>query len=70
MGCIEYWYNSLEEKVDKSAVTTSYQVGWVDYTLQDIFGQKFRQYKIQNAKNMKRKSKSEIHIPASDSKVH
>ena len=50
VGCIEYWNNSFEDKVDKSAVTTSYQVGWVDYTLQDILGQKFRQYIIQNAK--------------------
>ena len=33
--------NSLEDKVDKSAVATSYQVGWIDYTLQDILGQKF-----------------------------
>ena len=25
----------------KSAVATSYQVGWIDYTLQNILGQKF-----------------------------
>ena len=41
VGCGEYQYNSLEDKVDKSAVATSYQVGWIDYTLQDILGQKF-----------------------------
>ena len=33
VGCIEYYYNSLEDKVDKSAVATSYQVGWINYTL-------------------------------------
>ena len=33
--------NSLEDKVDKNAVATSYQVGWIDYALQDILGQKF-----------------------------
>ena len=27
VGCIKYLYNSLESKVDKSAVATSYQVG-------------------------------------------
>ena len=31
---------------------TSYQVGWTDYKFQDIPGQKFRQYHIQNAKNV------------------
>ena len=31
---------------------TSYQVGWIDYTLQDILGQKFGQYNIQNAKTL------------------
>ena len=41
VGCIEYQYNSLESKVDKSAVATSYQVGWIDYTLQNILGQEF-----------------------------
>ena len=41
VGCVEYYYNSLEDKVDKSAVATSYQVDWIDYTLQNILGQKF-----------------------------
>ena len=41
VGCIEYYYSSLEGKVDKSAVATSYQVGWIDYTLQNILGQNF-----------------------------
>ena len=41
LGCIEYWYNSLEDKIDKRAVATPYQVGWIDYTLQNILGQKF-----------------------------
>ena len=41
VGCIEYQYNSLEDKVDKSAVATSYRVGWINYTLQDILDQKF-----------------------------
>ena len=33
-----------------SAVAMSYHKGWIDYTLQNILGQKFWQYKIQNAK--------------------
>ena len=33
VGCIEYQYKSFEDKVDKSAVATSYQVGWIDNTL-------------------------------------
>ena len=41
MGCIEYQYNSLEDKVYKSAVATSYQLGWIDYTRQNILVQKF-----------------------------
>ena len=69
MGCIEYYNNSFEDKVDKSAVAASYQVGWIDYAPQDILGQKFWQYKIQNAKNLQWKCKSEIHTPASDSEV-
>ena len=52
MGCTEYYYNNLEDKVDESAVATSYQVGWIYYTLQDIIGQKFWQYKIQNVKTL------------------
>ena len=27
VGCIKYYYNSLEDKVDKRAVAKSYQVG-------------------------------------------
>ena len=51
-SCGLYWIlvKSLEGKVDKSAVATSYQVDWIDYTLQNILGQKFWQYKIKNAK--------------------
>ena len=41
VGCIEYQYNSLEDKDDKSAIARFYQVGWTDYALQDILGQKF-----------------------------
>ena len=41
VGCVEYWYNSLEFKVDKTAVATSYEVRWIDYTLQNILDQKF-----------------------------
>ena len=40
VGCIEYKQKSLEDNVDKSAVATTYQVGWIDYTLQNILGQK------------------------------
>ena len=69
-SCIKYSYSSLEDKVDKSAVTTSYQVGWIDYALRDILAQKFWQYKIKNAKTLQWKSKSEIHKPALDSEVH
>ena len=65
--CTEYEYNSLKNKFDKSEVTTSYQVDWIDYTLQDILGQKFWQYNTQNAKTLQRKSKAEIHRPSSDS---
>ena len=43
MGCIEYYHKSFEDNVDKSAAATSYQVGWIDYTLQNILGQKFWQ---------------------------
>ena len=50
VGFIEYQYNSPEDKVDKSAVATSYQVGWIDYTLQDILGQKFWQCKLKTQK--------------------
>ena len=39
VGCIEYYYNSFGDKVDKRAVPTSYQLGWIDYTLKDIFDQ-------------------------------
>ena len=35
-----------------SAVATSYQVGWIDYALQNILGQKFRQNKMQNVKTL------------------
>ena len=56
--------------VEKSAVETSYQVGWIDSTLQNILGQKFWQYNIQNAKTQPWKSESEIHRPASDPEVH
>ena len=41
VGCIEYYYKSLEDKADKTAVTTSCQVCWIDYTPQNIPGQKF-----------------------------
>ena len=41
VGCTKYQHNSLEEKVEKIAVATSYEVGWIDYRLQDILGQKF-----------------------------
>ena len=70
MGCIKYQYNSLEEKVEKIAVATSYEAGWIDDTLQDIHGQKIWQYIIQNAKTLQWKSDSEIHRPASDLNVH
>ena len=40
VGCIKYQHNSLEEKVEKIAVATSYEAGWIDDTLQDIHGQK------------------------------
>ena len=40
-GCIKCQYNSLDDKVDKSAVATSYQVDWIDYALQEILRQKF-----------------------------
>ena len=33
VGCIKYYCNSLEDKIEKSAVATSYQVAWIDYTL-------------------------------------
>ena len=49
MGCIEYQYNSLEEKVEKIEVATSCEAGWIDDTLQNIHGQKILQYNIQNA---------------------
>ena len=70
VGCIEYWYNSLEAKVDKSTVATFNPVGWIDYTPQNILGQKFWQYKIQNAKTLQWKSNSEIYRPKSDWKLH
>ena len=70
VDCIEYYYKSLEDKADKSAVATSYQVGWIDYALQNILGQKFRQNKMQNVKTLQWKSESEIHRPASSSEVH
>ena len=41
VGCIKYQYNSLEGKVEKNAVATFYQGGWIGYRLQDILGQKF-----------------------------
>ena len=41
LRCIKYYHNSLEDKVDKSAVATSYQVDWIGYTLQNILGHKF-----------------------------
>ena len=69
MGCIKYQYNSLEDKVEKIAVATSYEVGWIDYTLQDILDQKFWQYNIQNAKALQWKSNSEIHWPTESLKV-
>ena len=40
VGCIKYQYNSFEEKIEKIAVATSYEAGWIDDTLQDIHGQK------------------------------
>ena len=40
VGCIEDYCKSLENKVDKSVVATSYQVCWIEYTLQNILGQK------------------------------
>ena len=39
-GCIKYQYNTLEEKVEKISVATSYEAGWIDDPLQDIHGQK------------------------------
>ena len=53
MGCIKYQYNSLEEKVEKIAVATSYEAGWIDDTLQDIYGQKIWHiiYKMQKTCN-------------------
>ena len=44
--CIVNYYNSLANKVDRSAVATSYKVVWIDFTLQNIVGQKFSQYDI------------------------
>ena len=46
VGCIVNYYNSLANKVDRSAVATSCQVVWIDFTLQNIVGQKFSQYDI------------------------
>ena len=46
VGCIVNYYNSLANKVDKSAVATSYKVVWIDFTLQNMVGQKFSQYNI------------------------
>ena len=46
VGCIVNYYNSLANKVDRSAVATSCQVVWIDFTLQNIVGQKFSQYNI------------------------
>ena len=46
VGCIVNYYNSLANKVDRSAVATSCKVVWIDFTLQNIVGQKFSQYDI------------------------
>ena len=46
VGCIVNYYNSLANKVDKSAVATSYKVVWIDFTFQNMVGQKFSQYNI------------------------
>ena len=46
-----------KDKIDKSAGIPSYQVGWIDYTLQNNLGQKFWQHKIQNARTLQWKSK-------------
>ena len=35
-----------------SAISTSYQISWIDYTLQYILGQKFLQYNMQNSKTL------------------
>ena len=35
------YFEYYSSNVKKSAVATSYPIGWVDYTLQDILGQKF-----------------------------
>ena len=56
--------------VDKSAVATSYQVVLIDYTLQDILGQNFWQYNMQNGKALQWKCESEIQRPSSDSEVY
>ena len=53
-----------------STVATSYQVVWIDYTLQDIFGKKFWQNNIRNAKSLQWKFNSEIHRPASDLEIY
>ena len=43
----------LRARLVKSAVARSYQVGWIDYTLQNILDQKFWQWKMQNAKTLR-----------------
>ena len=40
-GVLVQSQSSLKDKTDESAIARSYQVGWIDYTLQDILGQKF-----------------------------
>ena len=46
MGGIKYQYNSLEEKVEKIAVASSYEASWIDDTLQDIHGREIWQCNI------------------------
>ena len=48
---ISKYYNVvLTSKLNRSAVATSCQVGWVNCMFQDILGQKFCQYDAQKAK--------------------
>ena len=60
MGCIEYLYNSLEDKVDKSACATSYQVGWIDYI---SLVRNSGNIKYETQKTLQSKSESKIHRP-------
>ena len=46
----KYYNVVLTSKLNRSAVATSCQVGWVNCMFQDILGQKFCQYDAQKAK--------------------